>query len=206
MSYFLVQNSRSFMPAHPKTVPKCLFGCTQFIEGCSRTGAQGWEPGVWVLWVQVCPSVCKCGFTALWALYNTGIAPWCMSPRDNVTTQPAWSCPFLPCLRLSLHLQGYGRGWVRLRGRTVVFSFQKHSLDASMCGIPLRKLKSGVLPKSLVKSLLWTAVHKHVGEENDLHLGKKGVCPSGFSAPMEELWLKTRSLSSHLALFFKYLG
>lgn len=29
------------MPAHPKTVPKCLFGCTELIEGCSRTDAWG---------------------------------------------------------------------------------------------------------------------------------------------------------------------
>lgn len=36
--------------------------------------------------------------------------------------------------------------------------------------------------------------------------GKKGVCPSDFSAPTKELWLEMRGLSSHLSLFFSEMS
>lgn len=124
-----------------------------------------------------------------------------MSPRDNVTTQPAWSRPFLPCLRLSLHLQGYGRGWIRLRGKNSHLLSETQSWCQRVWDPPAQ-IKEWSFAKKPGKITAVNCSSLAHGGENDLHLGKKGVCPSGFSAPMEELWLKTRSLSSHLALVF----
>lgn len=95
---------------------------------------------------QVWCSIYKCGFTVPWALYNAGIAPCC--DQDIIRMWPVQSLPSLPLLLCrSLYLQGYGSGWVKLNRRAVYFFWQKHSLDASMWGIPLSKSESGILPK-----------------------------------------------------------
>jgi len=130
VSSFLMQNSRSCVPAHPKTSP--IFVCVHTVywgtqqNWCARVGARHPRPlAPSLLFFEVWPSVCKHGFTAPWALYNAGIAPWCHpgtlsehSQHNHILS----SAPLLPCLCLSPYLQGYRSGWISLHRRAVCFS------------------------------------------------------------------------------------
>lgn len=208
-----MQNSRSCMPAHPKTAQ--IFVCVHTIywgmqqNWCAGVGARCLSPlGSSLVFWTVWSSVCKRGFTAPWTLYNTGIAPWCHPGTTSQHSQHNSVLPPTPAMPAPILVPTGARQWMNKaqEKNSLLLLWETQSWSQHVWDPPDQIWEWSFAKKNLVKYHCCELQFTNTRGREWSTPGKKGFCPSGFSAPTEELWLKMRSLSSHLSLFFKYPG